>query len=396
MIPFHLPFKAKLEREYLLEVSQNNQKSGNGDFYKKCLQQIQDEFDFRFGIFTNSCTDALELAAILLDIKPGDEVILPSYTFVSTANAFLLRGATLVFCDSEEDNPNMDVQQLKARITDKTKAVVVVHYGGRSCDMPMLMALAEQYGFYVVEDAAQCIGATEPHWIQTKEPFIALDKINKSSVNFLGTRGHLSAFSFHDTKNIHCGEGGLLLVNDAKFRDRADIMKDKGTNRSKYLRGEVDKYTWVDLGSSYLPSEYNMAVLLAQLKEWKNVTHRRQQYWGIYNQYFQKLPNLLTPQNPGNGHNFYLVFPNQDKREEFSQLMLQHNIQTAFHYQPLHQSKMAFQLGLQVNLPHAEKFGNGLLRLPLYPQLSEQEIHTIAQTCLEILSNHSELMVWSN
>ena len=377
MIPFHVPFCANRETEYLNVAVHADQKSGNGSFYRQCQATVNQEFGFKNTVFTSSCTDALELAALLLDIRPGDEVILPSYTFVSTANAFLLRGASIVFCDSLSDEPNLDVGALEKLISPRTKAIVVVHYGGRACDMNEILKLSNQYGFYVVEDAAQCIGSTiskemSPH-----------SAGNNNGTAYLGTQGHLATFSFHDTKNIHCGEGGMLLINDAQFVERAEILKDKGTNRAKFFRGEIDKYTWVDLGSSYLPSEYNMAVLLAQLEQWNEVTQRRKNIWQLYHNHFSSFSHLLPPKIPGNGHNFYLVFPNEMSRNEFSTSMRTMGIQTLFHYQPLHRSPLAQALGPQVDLPHADKFGNGLVRLPLYPQLSDSEAMCIAESSLK-------------
>lgn len=378
MIPFHIPFKALKEKEYLEATVNSDQKSGNGEFYRKCQERVNFDFKFQKTIFTNSCTDALELAAILLDIKPGDEVILPSYTFVSTANAFLLRGAKLVFCDSELGNPNLDANHLEQRISNKTKAVVVVHYGGRTCNMGLIMELSQRFGFYVIEDAAQCIGALKT---------IPNEEICTNS-KFLGTQGHLSTFSFHDTKNIHCGEGGLLVVNDNQFAERAEIIKDKGTNRASFYRGEVDKYTWVDVGSSFLPSEYNMAVLLAQLEQWQEVTTRRQQIWHTYHRSFSQFMDLFPPKNPGNAHNYYLVFYNEIIRNEFIQQLKNGGIQTSFHYQPLHLSPMAvFLEGGLVKLPNAEKFGAGLVRLPLYPQLDDQQVDYIVEQTLKCLES---------
>ncbi len=371
MIPFHIPYRATRELEHLQELTAGfKQRSGNGNFYSRCQQFVHSTFQFKNPIFTNSCTDALELAALLLDIQPGDEVILPSYTFVSTANAFLLRGAKLIFCDSQVDNPNIDITLLPTLLTEKTKAVVVVHYGGRACDMDLLMQLASQYNFFVVEDAAQCIGARYS---------------NLPNSEFIGTRAHLSAFSFHDTKNIHCGEGGLLVINDERFVKRAEIIKDKGTNRGQFNRGEIDKYTWVDIGSSYLPSEYNMAVLLAQLQEWEFVTNVRQTYWNIYHEKLGYLFDFLPPQSPGNGHNYYLTFKSANQRDDFLKKMQNKGIQTAFHYQPLHSSIMAKSLGNQPVLPNADTFGNGLIRLPIYPQLSENEVLFITESALEIV-----------
>lgn len=362
MINFHQAYLSKNEVKYLSQVVEQPQKSGNGPFYKKCSALVQQQFNFESTIFTNSATDALELAAILIDIQPGDEVIVPSYTFVSTANAFLLRGAKIVFCDSGATHPNMCVESLKSLITPKTKAVIPVHYGGKPAPMKEIMSLSEIYQFYVIEDAAQCIGSRYPN-----------------THKMVGSEGHLSCFSFHDTKNIHCGEGGMLVINHPPFSDRASILRDKGTNRAQYLKGQVDKYTWVDLGSSYLPSEYQTAVLLSQLEELENVTEKRKQLWSIYHGKLGEKTAFLTPKEPWNAHNYYLVYPSLQKRNEAIDIFKDHNIQTAFHYQPLHLSPFGKQFSNNFNLPNAEKFGNGLLRLPLYPQLSEVQVNYIAE-----------------
>ena len=240
--------------------------------------------------------------------------------------------------------------------------------------MELLMQLSKQYGFAVVEDAAQCIGAKYT---------------NIPTSDFIGTRANLSAFSFHDTKNLHCGEGGLLVINDEKFVNRAEIIKDKGTNRGQFNRGEIDKYTWVDIGSSYLPGEYNMAVLLAQLQEWEIVTRARQKIWTIYHAVFGSFSDFLPPLSAGNGHNYYLTFKSTIQRNDFAKRMHSKGIQTAFHYQPLHASNMGKSLGMQPHLPHADKFGNGLLRFPLYPDLSESQVHYIAESALNCLNQVS-------
>jgi dTDP-4-amino-4,6-dideoxygalactose transaminase len=368
MISFHVPYTSPCELQYLTHVVENQNKSSNGEYYQRNKKFIQQAFNFPHSIFTNSCTDALEFAAILLEIKPGDEVILPSFTFVSTANAFLLRGATLVFCDSCADNPNIQVEHLKTLITPKTKAVIVVHYGGRSCDMLEIMALSCTHNFFVVEDAAQCIGA-------------------KNATNqFLGTQGHLSTFSFHDTKNLHCGEGGMLVINEPSLVERAEIIKDKGTNRNRFLQGEIDKYTWVDIGSSYLPSEYCMAVLFAQLQDWETITHKRITLWNKYYARLGSMTYLLPPKTAGNAHNFYLVLPSVEIRTSLIEYLKSNQIQSAFHYQPLHTSPMITKNthGISpISLPNAEKFGNGLLRLPLYPQLKLNDVDKIADVVLE-------------
>lgn len=362
LISFHHAYQSKNELHYLSQVTQQIQKSGNGPFYEKCSSLIHQLFNFHSTVLTNSATDALELAAIMIDIQPGDEVIVPSYTFVSTANAFLLRGAKLVFCDSQTTHPNMCLESLKSLITPKTKAVIPVHYGGKPAPMTEIMRLSEIHNFYVIEDAAQCIGSQYP-----------------DTNRMVGSEGHLSCFSFHDTKNIHCGEGGMLVINFDPLKERAFILRDKGTNRAQFLKGQVDKYTWVDIGSSFLPSEYQTAVLHSQLEELDRVTETRISLWKIYHQHLSTKMTHLPPSEPWNAHNFYLVYPKQQERDKAIDIFKKHNIQTAFHYQPLHSSPFGKRFSNSSHLPNAEKFGQGLLRLPLYPQLSEDQVHYIAE-----------------
>ena len=268
MIPFNKPYLTGKEMQYIEDAVKSGKISGNGLFTKKCQEFFEKEFGFKKTLLTTSCTDALEMAAILADIKVGDEVIVPSFTFVSTALAFVRQGADIVFADSYSDNPNIDADQIEALITEKTKAIVVVHYAGVACDMDKIMSIANKHGIIVIEDAAQAIDSY----------YISKDGTNKA----LGSIGHLSAFSFHETKNIISGEGGMLCINDDRFIQRAEIIWEKGTNRSQFFRGEVDKYSWVDTGSSFLPSEIISAFLWAQIENMRDIQDKRIKIWNRY------------------------------------------------------------------------------------------------------------------
>lgn len=273
-IPFNVPVVIGDEMKYLQEALTNRKLSGDGPFTKKCSELLEKRYGFNKTFLTTSCTDALELCALLCDLQEGDEVILPSYTFVSTANPFVLRGAKLIFCDSSDKNPNIDVDAIEALITPRTKAICVVYYAGIACDMDKVTALAEKYNLLVVEDAAQ-----------------AIDSFYKGKP--LGSIGQFSAFSFHETKNIISGEGGMIVINDEKYKMRAEILREKGTNRSRFFRGEIDKYGWVDVGSSFLPSELNSAYLLAQLENIDVIQKKRVALWDVYNARLKKLEGKL-------------------------------------------------------------------------------------------------------
>jgi dTDP-4-amino-4,6-dideoxygalactose transaminase len=295
MIPFNKPHLTGKETGYIEEAVRSGKISGDGMFTKKCHSFFEEKFGMKKALMTTSCTDALEMSALLANIEPGDEVILPAYTFVSTANAFVLRGANIVFADSRSDHPGIDEDTLRELITPRTKAIVVVHYAGVACDMDKVMALAEQHGLVVIEDAAQ-----------------AIDSYYKGAP--LGTIGDLAAFSFHETKNIQCGEGGLLSVNRAEYMQRAEIIREKGTNRSAFFRGEVDKYGWVDIGSSFLPSEIVTAFLYAQLEAMDRIQTRRKAIWTSYHKALIELAQQGRFQLPfipeyatNNGHMFYIV-----------------------------------------------------------------------------------------
>lgn len=363
-IPFNKPNIIGKELEYIKEAVDSGKISGNGIFTKKCQKFFEEQLGVAKCLLTTSCTDALEMAAILCDIQPGDEVILPSYTFVSTANAFLLRGAVIKLVDSESDNPNMSIEAIRQEITSKTKVIVVVHYAGVACDMDEVMAVAEKNNLLVVEDAAQ-----------------AIDSRYKGRP--LGSIGHLGAFSFHETKNIIAGEGGLLTINDPRFADRAEIIWEKGTNRSAFFRGEIDKYTWVDVGSSFLPSELVAAFLYAQLENLEKIQSRRKAIWEQYNKGLQHLSDsglIQLPQIPeyaeNNGHLFYLLCENLETRSRLIQYLKTQGILAVFHYIPLHLPAF-YSKSNPLTLPNAERFGETLLRLPLFYNLSDTEIQTI-------------------
>ena len=364
-IPFNKPYLSGREIDYIRDAVLSGLISGDGMFTKKCHNFFQDKYGFRKVLLTTSCTDALEMAAILIDIHPGDEVIMPSYTFVSTANAFVLRGAKIVFADSCADNPNINFDQIESLITPKTRAIVPVHYAGIACDMDRIMSLADDYNLFVVEDAAQ-----------------AIDSFYKGKP--LGSFGHLSAFSFHETKNIISGEGGMLVINDERFIKRAEIIREKGTNRSAFFRGEVDKYGWVDIGSSFLPSDIVAAFLYAQLECLDDIQSKRQEHWAFYYNGLKSLEDkglLRLPHIPwyatNNGHIFYLVCPRLEKRTEIINQLKEQSILAVFHYLSLHKSPFYKKKHDGRDLPNADFYADCLLRLPLYYTLQEEDMNQV-------------------
>ncbi|MFD2564535.1 MULTISPECIES: dTDP-4-amino-4,6-dideoxygalactose transaminase [Aquimarina] len=357
MIPFNKPYMTGDELYYIKDAVARGKISGNGYYTEKCHTYFKEQIGFRNCLLTSSCTDALEMAAILVDIQPGDEVIMPSYTFVSTANAFVLRGAKIIFGDSYTNNPNIDANHLEKLITQKTKAIVVVHYAGVACDMDKIMDLANKHNVYVIEDAAQ-----------------AIDSYYKGKP--LGSIGHLAAFSFHETKNIISGEGGMLVVNDERFDKRAEIIWEKGTNRSAFFRGEVDKYSWVDIGSSFLPSDVTAAFLYAQLENLAKIQTRRKMLWFNYQKGLAQLEEnnfLQLPYIPEdasvNGHLFYLVCKDIEERTQFIAFLKGYDIHCVFHYLSLHKSPFYGQNSGSQELPHCDHFADRLVRLPLYYEL---------------------------
>tara|TARA_R110001592_G_scaffold57767_4_gene175627 strand:+ start:17119 stop:18243 length:1125 start_codon:yes stop_codon:yes gene_type:complete len=361
MIVFNKPYLTGNESKYLNKVMRSGKIAGNGVFTKMCQNYFQRKYNFKKALLTTSCTDALEMCAILLNIKEGDEVIIPSYTFVSTANAFLLRGAKIVFADSRIDNPNIDETKIESLITDKTKAIVVVHYAGIACEMDTIMSISKKHNLFVVEDAAQ-----------------AIDSYYKGKA--LGSIGHLAAFSFHETKNVQCGEGGLLVVNDDKFIDRAEIIWEKGTNRSAFFRGEVDKYGWIDIGSSFLPSELNAAFLWAQIENIEKIQKKRIDIWNNYYSYLKPnsenqlfwLPNILD-YTTNNGHMFYIVCSTFKERLSLIKHLKEKGISSVFHYLSLHKSEFFKEKHDKRDLPESDNYTNRLLRLPVYFDLSKKE-----------------------
>lgn len=370
MIPFNKPYLTGKEGHYIYQAVLSGKISGDGLFTKKCHELFQELYGFKKVLLTTSCTDALEMAAILIDIQPGDEIIVPSYTFVSTVNAFVLRGAKIIFADSCTDNPNIDISSLETLITAKTKAIVPVHYAGVACDMEKVVSLAEKYNLFIVEDAAQAIDSYFFDKNGNKKP--------------LGSIGHLAAFSFHETKNIIAGEGGMLVINDERFIDRAEIIREKGTNRSQFFRGEVDKYGWVDIGSSFLPSDIIAAFLYAQIENIDEIQRKRKLLWELY---YSGLKNLLDngylqlPDIPSyatnNAHMFYIVCKSLTERDNLIQYLRNENVYAVFHYLSLHKSPYYASKYHGNELPNSDKFSERLLRLPMYYELSLEDVNRI-------------------
>ena len=380
MIHFNRPCMTGKETEYIRQAVETGKLSGNGEFTHRCHDFFQARYGFRKCLLTTSCTDALEMAALLTGVGPGDEVIVPSYTFVSSALAFVRTGATIVFADSCADQPNLDAERIESLITPRTKVIVPVHYAGCACDMDRIMAIAEKHGLLVVEDAAQ-----------------AVDSFYKGRA--LGSIGHLAAFSFHETKNITAGgEGGLLAINDERFVRRAEILWEKGTNRAEFFRGEVNKYGWVDTGSSFLPSEINAAYLWAQCENLDAIQAERkrlwQRYWDFLSENFQSrisAGEISLPKIPAhatnNAHMFYLLFADLKSRTDFIAKMRERDILTPFHYLPLHssefyhryvQSLVPHPSSLIRSLPNCDRYADTLVRLPLYYGLAPDQDRVLA------------------
>jgi len=376
-IVFNKPYLTGKENHYIYDaVNNKGQLSGNGFYTNKCQEFLKDKYGFENCLLTTSCTDALEMVAILLRIQPGDEVIMPSYTFVSTANAFILRGAKIVFCDSRKDYPAIDEKSIKSLITDKTKAIVVVHYAGLACDMDYIMDIAEENKLFVVEDAAQAIDSYFESSNGEKKP--------------LGSIGHLSTFSFHETKNIISGEGGALVINDSSFFQRAEIIWEKGTNRSSFFRGEVDKYGWVDFGSSFLPAELVSAFLYAQLENIDIIQNKRKEIWTRYFNGLKALEEkgcLELPKTPSygcnNGHMFYLVCENIEQRTGLLKFLSDKKIKAVFHYQSLHKSEFFKDKYEGEELENSDRYSNCLVRLPMFFELENESIDRIIDVIKE-------------
>jgi dTDP-4-amino-4,6-dideoxygalactose transaminase len=379
MIPFNKPYLTGKEAHYMYQAVFTGKLSGNGMFTQRCQAYFEKRYGFQKCLLTTSCTDALEMAAILCEIKPGDEVIIPSYTFVSTALAFVREGAKIVFADSETKHPNIDAALIESLITPKTRVIVPVHYAGMACDMDQIMALADKYHLLVVEDAAQAIDSYYCPLSPDGE------KGNESRP--LGSIGHLAAFSFHETKNIISGEGGMLAINDERFIHRAEIIWEKGTNRAEFFRGEVNKYGWVDIGSSFLPSEIIAAFLWAQVENLDEIQNKRKQHW---NRYYEGLKPLADkgffsiPAIPeyatNNAHMFYLVFPSLDERTRLINALKQKDILAVFHYLSLHSSPYYHEKHDGRVLANCDMFADCLVRLPLFYELTDENLELIIET----------------
>ncbi|MEE9438878.1 MAG: dTDP-4-amino-4,6-dideoxygalactose transaminase [Saprospiraceae bacterium] len=370
-IPFNKPYLSGNELDYIALAVKDGKTSGNQLFSKKVHDFFNQNYSFKKSLFTTSCTDALEMSAILINICKGDEVIMPSYTFVSTANAFVLRGAKIVFADSYDNQPNINADNIEPLITSKTKAIVVVHYAGVACDMDKISALCKKYNLYLIEDAAQ-----------------AIESYYKNKP--LGSIGDISTFSFHETKNISCGEGGLLAINNDKFLERSEIIWEKGTNRSAFFRGEVNKYGWVDIGSSYLASDILAAYLYAQIENIDKIQKRRSKIWNIYSELFKEgekngwydLP-VIPAYATNNGHMFYIVCKSGLDRQNLLSHLKQNKIHAVFHYLALHKSD--YYIGKHDGriLPNADKYTERLVRFPFFYELEHHQIISIYKAVSE-------------
>lgn len=372
--PFNKPYMTGKEIGYIAQAHANQQLAGDGEFTKKCHAWLEEKVGSHRALLTHSCTAALEMAAMLADIGPGDEVIMPSYTFVSTANAFVLRGAIPVFVDIRLDTLNIDESRIETAITPRTKVIIPVHYAGVACEMDTIMDIAQRHNLLVIEDAAQGI-------------------MSSYKGHPLGSIGHMGALSFHETKNIISGEGGALLINDGRFAERADIIREKGTNRSQFFRGQVDKYTWVDIGSSYLPSEIIAAFLWAQMEEADNITQNRLNLWQYYHQAFGALESagkLRRPTIPEscrhNAHMYYILLDSFEKRSMIIEKLKVQGVNAVFHYVPLHSSPAGRRFGrMSEDLSVTDSASDRLVRLPMWVGLSHGQQNIIIETLETIL-----------
>ena len=375
-IPFNKPYLTGKEAHYMYQAVYTGRLSGNGVFTKKCQAFFEKQYGFKKALLTTSCTDALEMAAILCDVKPGDEVIVPSYTFVSSALAFVRQGAKIVFADSYSDNPNIDADKIESLITPKTKVIVPVHYAGVACDMDKIMDIAARHNLLVVEDAAQ-----------------AIDSYYKGRA--LGSIGHLAAFSFHETKNIIAGEGGLLAINDERFIRRAEIIWEKGTNRAEFFRGEVNKYGWVDIGSSFLPSEIVAAFLRAQIEHLDQIQKKRKELWNTHYTNLKPIEaagKIKLPTIPdyatNNAHMFYIVCNNLKDRTDLIANLKGHGFGAVFHYLSLHSSPYYADKHDGRVLPNCDKFADCLVRLPMFYELEKEQVALIVEAINEFYKQH--------
>jgi dTDP-4-amino-4,6-dideoxygalactose transaminase len=376
MTTFRIPFnRAGLvgnEFRYIAQALEIGHISGDGRFTRKCHEFLEEELDVEKVLLTTSCTHALEMAALLLDVRPGDEVIVPSFTFVSTVNAFVLRGARPVFCDIRADTLNIDEEKLEGLVTPNTKAIVVVHYAGVGCEMDTILETGRRHGVAVVEDNAHGL-------------------FGKFKGKYLGSFGCLATQSFHETKNFTCGEGGALLINDPRFIERAEIVREKGTNRNRFFRGQVDKYTWVDLGSSYLPSDVLAAFLFAQLEHHAQIQASRRRIWEYYQEHLGewagqngvRLP-IVPEYCEQSWHMFYMLMPSLEARQALIAYMKERQILSVFHYLPLHLSEMGRQFGgKEVHCPVTEYVSDRVIRLPFYNELSEADQGSVVSAVRE-------------
>lgn len=377
MIPFNKPYLQGNELTYIAEAVSNGKISGDGIFTKKCHEFFERKYGFKKALLTTSCTDALEMAAILLDIKPGDEVIAPAYTFVSTVNAFALRGAKIIFADSYYDNPNMDPESASKLITNKTKAIIVVHYAGVACDMDKFLELSKEYKIHIIEDAAQ-----------------AIDSYYKDRP--LGSIGTFGTFSFHETKNIISGEGGLIVLNNDEYFHRAEIIREKGTNRASFFRGEVNKYGWVDIGSSFLPSDMIAAYLYAQLENVDAIQNKRKELWREYYDNLKQLANsgyiqlpLIPEYATNNAHMFYIICSDLTKRSELISYLKESGIHSVFHYLSLNKSEYYLKQNKKISLQNSDKFADCLLRLPMYYELECKQVNYISEKIAHFFKKHA-------
>ncbi|TVZ28204.1 dTDP-4-amino-4,6-dideoxygalactose transaminase [Gillisia sp. Hel_I_86] len=377
-IPFNKPYISGNELSYIKVAMASGKLSGAGKFTNKCQRFFEEKYKFGKCLLTTSCTDALEMAAILINIQPGDEVIMPAYTFVSTANAFVLRGAKIIFVDSRDDHPGMDESKIESLISPRTKAIVPVHYAGVACDMDIIMGLANRYDLFVIEDVAHAIDSY----------YIGNDGVKSA----LGSFGHLSTFSFHETKNIISGEGGMLVINDSSLMERSEIIWEKGTNRSAFFRGEIAKYSWVDIGSSFLPSEITAAFLWAQLEHLEEIQKRRIEIWNLYREKLQHLSEAFMVKLPvipnyatNNGHMFYMVCENMELRSLLIERLKENDILAVFHYLSLHKSPFYSEKYHGTELKNSDRYSQCLLRLPFYFELGKNTIDLITNTIDETI-----------
>lgn len=378
-IPFNKPFIIGKELYYISQSVISGHSAGDGTYTQKCHALMEKKFNAKKVLLTPSCTASLEMAAILCNIEPGDEVILPSFTFVSTANAFHLRGAALIFADINRDTLNIEVDEIQKKITEKTKAIVVVHYAGVACNMDKIMEIARKKNIFVIEDAAQGVNA-------------------QYNDKYLGTIGDIGTYSFHETKNFICGEGGAIVINNDSFIERAEIIREKGTNRSKFFRGEVDKYTWMDIGSSYLPSDIIAAFLYAQLENMDEINARRSEIFDYYyralipfsNEGLMRLP-YISNQCESNCHLFYIIVKDNETREALLAYFKSKKIMALFHYVPLHLSPVGRSMGYtDGTLPVTESMSERLIRLPFFYEITKEQQNRVIDTIHQFFKTHSQ------